>query len=99
MLPRSSKVQLSLANPKENKDKQFMLLDKVVGFKCMASLLGVGASRLRRGVASAPDLRHGKRPYMSKPGTWSVDGFLRIAYDTVAETLPDRSPIFIGICS
>lgn len=73
-----------------NKDKQFMLLDKVVGFKCLASLLGIGTGRLRKGMASAPDLRRGKRTYMSKPSTWSVDGFLRIAYNSVAETLPDQ---------
>ena len=84
-----SKVQLSLGTTSSSGDKQYLLLDKVVGFKCLASLLGVGTGRLRRGVANAPDLRHGKREYMSKPATWSVDGFLRMAYDSVAETLPD----------
>ncbi|CAL1151353.1 unnamed protein product, partial [Cladocopium goreaui] len=45
-------------------------------------------------MSGAPDLRHGQRPYMSKASTWSVDGFLRIAYDAVAETLPDQYTTF-----
>lgn len=77
--------------------KQFKFLDKTVGAKCLASILGVGHSRLRKAVATTPDLRYGKRGgYTSKAGTFSVDGFLRILYDSVAETLPDRPvcPIF-----
>ena len=85
-----SKVQMCLASSNQSDCKQFMLLDKLVGFKCLAALLGVGTHRLRKGMANAPDLRHGKRPYMSRPGTWSVDGFLRMAYDSVAETMPDE---------
>ena len=71
------------------------LLDKPVGFKCIAALLGVGHSRIRTKSRGAPDLRHGKRQYESKPGTWSVDGFLQIAYDSIAETLPDQSLAYI----
>ena len=67
------------------------LLDKQTGFKCMAALIGVGHMRVRKSTAGAPDLRHGKRAYESKPGTWTVDGFLQVAYDSIAETLPDRS--------
>ena len=85
-----------MATTNDNRDKQFTLLDKPVGFKCLAALLGVGTGRLRRGMSGAPDLRHGQRPYMSKASTWSVDGFLRIAYDAVAETLPDQLLGFVS---
>ena len=67
------------------------ILDKPTGFKCLATLMGMGHSRVRRSHAGAPDLRHGQRPYQSKPGTWTVDGFLQVAYDSIAETLPDQS--------
>lgn len=66
------------------------LLDKPVGFRCLASLLGVGGSRLEKKRAGAPDLRFGKHEHRSKPGTWTVDGFLQVAYDAIAETLPDE---------
>lgn len=66
------------------------LLDKSVGFKCLASLLGVGHSRIRRSSHGAPDLRRGTRDYQSRPGTWTVDGFLQVAYESIAETLPDQ---------
>ena len=74
------------------------LLDQPVGFKCLASLLGVGGARLGKKAAGNPDLRFGKHGHHSKPGTWTVDGFLQVAYDAVAETLPDeflRYPIVI----
>ena len=66
------------------------LLDKPVGFKCLASLLGVGGNRLERKAGAVPDLRHGKQRHESKPGTLTVDGFLQVAYDAIAETLPDE---------
>lgn len=66
------------------------LLDKPVGFRCLASLLGVGSSRLEKKASAAPDLRYGKREHWSKPGSWTVDGFLQVAYDAIAETLPDE---------
>lgn len=66
------------------------LLGKPVGFRCLASLLGVGGARLQRKAASGPDLRFGKKQHRSQPGTWTVDGFLQVAYDAVAETLPDE---------
>lgn len=66
------------------------LLDQSVGFKCLAALLGVGGSRLEKKAAGNPDLRYGKRAHESKPGTWTVDGFLQVAYDALAETLPDE---------
>lgn len=66
------------------------LLDKAVGFRCLASLLAVGSSRLEKKASAAPDLRFGKREHRSKPGSWTVDGFLQVAYDAIAETLPDE---------
>ena len=66
------------------------LLEKEVGFKCLASLLGVGHRRLAASSAGGPDLRHGRKEYRSRPGTWTVDGFLQVCYDAIAETLPDE---------
>lgn len=67
------------------------LLDKPVGSVCLASLLGIGDKRLRKAQSGAPDIRHGRRMYRSKPGSWSVDSFLQISYDRIAETLPDET--------
>lgn len=75
------------------------LLDKPVGFKCLATLLGVGHSRVRKSTSGAPDLRHGQRAYQSRPGSWTVDGFLQVAYDSIAETLPDQSLNFSKLLS
>ena len=71
---------------------QCKLLDKEVGRKCLAALVGVGHRRLRTKSQGAPDLRYGKREHQSKPGSWTVDGFLQIIHDSIAETLPDRFP-------
>ena len=70
--------------------KKYTLLEKEVGHKCLAALLGVGHKRLHKLESTRPDLRYGQKPYMSKPGTWTVDAFLKISYDAVAETLPDE---------
>ncbi|CAK9093328.1 Uncharacterized protein SCF082_LOCUS43905 [Durusdinium trenchii] len=61
---QDSMVQLCLATTSESRDKQFTLLDRPVGFKCLAALLGVGTGRLRKGTTSTPDLRHGTRNVM-----------------------------------
>ena len=77
------------------------LLDKDVGFKCLAALLGIGDKRLRKAANRAPDLRHGKREYRSNPASLTVDGFLQTVYDAVAETLPDEflgSLLIISLC-
>lgn len=66
------------------------LLDQPIGFICLATLLGVGRARLGKKSSGAPDLRQGRRPHRSRPGTWTVDGFLQVAYDAIAETLPDE---------
>ncbi len=67
-----------------------------MGFKCLAMLLGVGHKRLYRLERTTPDLRYGKKPYMSKPGTWTVDAFLKASYDSIAETLPDALLVVIS---
>lgn len=56
----------------------------------MALLLGIGQARLRKAVAGTPDLRFGKKEHRSKPGTWTADSFFQVAYDSLAETLPDK---------
>ena len=69
------------------------LLDKDVSPSCLASLLGIGKARLRKVESGAPDLRYGKRAEpRSSALAWTVDSFLQIAYDRIAETLPDKSP-------
>lgn len=68
----------------------FRLLDQTVGAKCLARLLGVGSNRLRKSMSGAPDLRFGRREHRSRPQTYTVDAFLQIAYESIAETLPDR---------
>jgi hypothetical protein len=82
-------VQSSLASSSSGW-KKYTLLEKEVGHKCLAALLGVGHKRLHKLESTRPDLRYGQKPYMSKPGTWTVDAFLKISYDAVAETLPDE---------
>ena len=65
-------------------------LSQPIGVKCLASLLGVGSNRLRRGMTMTPDLRVGKAKSGSLKPTFTVDAFLATLHQTVAETLPDR---------
>lgn len=53
-------------------------------------LLGVGQGRMHARRSGAPDLRFGQKEHQSKPGTFTVDAFLQVAYDSIAETLPDQ---------
>jgi hypothetical protein len=64
-----------------------------MGLKCLAGLLGIGQARLRRATTCTPDLRFGKKEHRFKAGTWSADAFFQIAYDSLAETLPDQFPV------
>lgn len=66
------------------------LLDQPVGRKCLIRLLGIGQGRLDRQSSGVPDLRFGKRQHKSRPGTFTVDAFLQVCYDSIAETLPDQ---------
>lgn len=90
-LPSSinSELQSAFSGNGSNSIK-YTLLEKGVGPKCLACLLGIGRGRLGRTCVGAPDLRYGKKVHESKAGTWSVDAFLQVSYDAVAETLPDR---------
>ena len=84
----TAKLQLSSAG--DSGRTQCKLLEYDVGLKCLAALLGVGQARLRRSITCAPDLRFGKRQHHSRAGTWTVASFLQVAYDSIAETLPDQ---------
>lgn len=84
-----AKIQLSASAGRGDTTK-FTLLDQDLGKKCLAALLGVGDGRIRKNLAGAPDMRFGAREHRSAPGSWSVDSFLTIAYNSIAETLPDR---------
>ena len=86
-------MQLSTAGKSE--PLSYFLLDKPVGRKCLAALIGVGQARLQRSRAGTPDLRFGKREHRSQPGTWTADAFFQVVYDSIAETLPDKHLISI----
>lgn len=94
--PSTAKLQLSSAG--DSGRTQCKLLEYDVGLKCLAALLGVGQARLRRSIACTPDLRFGKRQHHSRAGTWTVDSFLQVAYDSIAETLPDQYFVQKLIC-
>ena len=66
------------------------LLDRPMGRKCLAKLIGMGQDRMSRQASGAPDLRFGHREHRSQPGSFTVDAFLQVAYDSIAETLPDK---------
>ena len=70
--------------------ESMVFMGKAMGFKCLASILGIGKSRLKRGMDSTPDLRYGKSKNESHKDTMSIDAFLALQYENVAETLPDR---------
>lgn len=61
-----------------------------VGRECLCALLGIGVNRLRKAFNMVPDLRVGKDKTGSHESTFSVDAFLSMLYNNVAETLPDR---------
>ena len=73
--------------------ESLVFMGKTIGFKCLASILGIGKSRLKRGFDSSPDLRFGKPKNESHKDTMSIDAFLALQYENVAETLPDRRAI------
>jgi hypothetical protein len=69
---------------------QFTFVGQLVGRECLCSLLGIGVNRLRRALNLVPDLRFGHDKTGTKRETASVDAFLTVLYNGVAETLPDR---------
>ena len=70
-----------------------IFLGQTVGYTCLATILGIGKSRLKKAMSSVPDLRFGKQKNLSRKDTWSVDSFLSLQYQNVAETLPDRCAV------
>ena len=61
-----------------------------MGRQCLCTLMSIGINRLRKGLSMTPDLRIGKVKSGSRAETFSVDAFLSILYEGLAETLPDR---------
>ena len=88
--PNVVSTQLYLSSSGSGTTVSWSLLEKPVGAKCLSSLLGIGQARLRKSAGGTPDLRYGSKEHRSRPGTWTVDGFLQVSYDSIAETLPDR---------
>ena len=88
--PNVVSTQLYLSSSGSGTTVSWSLLEKPVGAKCLSSLLGIGQARLRKSAGGTPDLRYGSKEHRSRPGTWTVDGFLLVSYDSIAETLPDR---------
>lgn len=66
------------------------LLSKEVSLKCFRTMMGVGQGRVERAKVTRPDLRFGKDKTGSRRTSASVDAFLQILYDSVAETLPHQ---------
>lgn len=84
-------TELHLSSTGSGSTTSRSLLDKPVGLKCLAALMGIGQQRLRRATSGAPDMRYGKKAHRFRPGTWTADSFLQVSYDSIAETLPDKS--------
>ena len=60
---------------------------------CLRNLLGIGPSRFKKSKDGQPDARYGSRGSTAQrgPGAAAVDQFLRFQYNSLAETLPDKS--------
>ena len=70
---------------------QFTFLGKSIGRSCLCNVLAVGINPFRSALDMKPDMRIGMVRKGSRQGaTQSVDAFLGVLYDGVAETLPDR---------
>ena len=92
-LRKFQSTELQLSSTGTGATSSRTLLDQPMGLKCLAGLLGIGQARLRRATTCTPDLRFGKKEHRFKAGTWSADAFFQIAYDSLAETLPDQFPV------
>ena len=69
---------------------EIKFLGRPVGRVCLCTLLAIGINRLRKALTMAPDLRIGKSKSGSQLTSHSVDAFLSMLYEGIAETLPDR---------
>ena len=65
-------------------------MGKEIGRECLCAVLGIGINRLRKGLNLIPDGRVGLQKSGSHRDTASVDAFLSVLYEGLAETLPDR---------
>ena len=72
----------------------FTFLGRPIGRLCLCKVLGVGINRFRKALSMTPDLRIGARKGERHAASQSVNAFLGILYDGVAETLPDRYDFF-----
>lgn len=87
-LRTSSKLNTSVEGTGKVQTTNF--LNKEIGANCMARLLGIGSTRLRKSMNLTPDLRYGQSKSGSSKDTWSIDAFFTTLHESVAETLPDR---------
>ena len=65
-------------------------MGKEIGRECLCAVLGIGINRFRKGMNLVPDGRVGLQKSGSQRDTASVDAFLSVLYEGLAETLPDR---------
>lgn len=84
-----TKLQITMGGH-HSKKVTFNFSGQNVGRACLSAILGIGKARLNKAMSLQPDLRVGKDKSGSQAVTRSVDAFLSILYNGVAETLPDR---------
>ena len=85
-----AKLQTVASDVDKKTVKSFTFLGKEVGRVCLCSVLGIGINRLRKALDAQPDLRVGAQKGGQRQAAYSVDAFLAVLYEGVAETLPDR---------
>ena len=84
------RAELNTAMEGTGKRQTTNFLNQEIGNTCLARLLGIGSSRLKKGQGLKPDLRFGQTKSGSAKETWSIDAFFTTLHESVAETLPDR---------
>ena len=72
------------------KIKTITFMGKDVGRACLCMILGIGINRFRKALALSPDLRVGRICQGQRQAAYSVDAFLSVLYEGVAETLPNK---------
>jgi len=70
--------------------KNCTFLGKEVGRVCLCSILSIGINRFRKALAMIPDQRLGRDKSGQRKASFSVDAFMSVLYEGIAETLPDR---------
>lgn len=89
-VPASTELQTISADVNKDSVKSFTFLGRDVGRACLCAILGIGINRFRKALSMQPDLRIGANKSGQQKATYSVDAFLSVLYESVAETLPDR---------